>query len=191
MDRQAALSIYIKAASQEREKYLYEQTLKKARALTAGMKPAEREEYLRGTALSNALYHMKRRDRAFQAMQRGELVLDYHIVEFEQLAPLIESELAHGSEVSLDFLRSVQRSRVTLQKAHAALRQLELNAPRKTRSAQLKRFAGEAEGRVERCLKKGDLSRFVKRNQHYENVVDHVMDTAFARGVPDEASEAP
>ncbi|MBR4443291.1 MAG: helicase [Clostridia bacterium] len=190
MDRQAALSIYVKAVSQERESYLYQRALEKVRALTGGMKPAEREEYLRGQTFSNMLYHMKRRDKAYQALQRGELVLDYHQLEFEQLAPLIMSELQHGSEISLAFLRSVQRSRVTLARAHAALRQLELQAPRKALDGQTKRLAGEAESLVERYLKKGDLSRFVKKNQAAEKVVAHVMGAAFARGVPDDVVEA-
>ena len=190
MDRQAAFSAYVRAASLERQEYLRQQAVKKARAFTRDMKPAEREAYLQSQAFANTLYHMQRRDKAYQAMQRGELVLNYHQAEFERLAPLIGREMQEGREIDLAFLRSVERCRAPLAKARAALELLERQAPRKFLEKQTVRFTGEAAERTERYLSKGDLSRLVRKGQGMEAVVSHVMETAFRRGIPNDVLES-
>ena len=58
---------------------------------------------------------------------KGELAMDYHQEEFDDLAGLI---LAEG-KADLPFLRSVARSRVPLAKARAALQLLSGQAPQK------------------------------------------------------------
>ena len=189
MDRQMALSIYTQAILEERESYLYQRALSKARALLDGMSPEEKDAYLKSQAFSNALYHIKRRDKVYQALNRGELVMDYHMAEFEQLSPLILNEIRHGNEVSLPFLRSVERSRVTLAKAHAAVRQLRLNAPRKALGEEAARLAKEAEEKLERYLLKGDLKRLAKKAADARKIVPHVMESAFSRGVSNELIE--
>ena len=149
MDRQQALRAYAMAILPEREAYLREQALRKVRPITRGMKPDELDDYLGSKAFSSTLYRVRQADKVYKALERGELVLDYHQAEFERLAPLIASELEHGHDVDLPFLRSVDRSRVSIKRARAALRQLDNRVPRRRLEAQQARFAagGGREGR--------------------------------------------
>ena len=190
MDRSDALSLYARAVLGEREAYLYQKALGRARGVTRGMKPEDAEAYYQGKAFANLLYHVKKGDKAYQALQRGELALDYHQAEFERLAPLIIEAGAQGGDVDLDFLRSVQRCRVTLRQANAALRLLAKQAPRRRLEGQIKKWAAEGEAHVERYLKKGDLSRFAPKDGPAGDVVSHVMKVAFSRGVSPTAIEA-
>ena len=185
MDRQAALSAYIQAVLPERERYLYEQALRKARPVTRGMSEEEREAYLQGKAFATALYRAKRADRAYQALMRGELALEYHQAEFERLAPMIEAELRRGGAVDLDFLRSVDRGRTSLKKARLALRRLDEGAPGKCLDKQVKRLADEAVAKVERHLRTGDMRPYAGKAPRAGRVADDILDAAFARGVPD------
>jgi len=184
MDRQTALQSYIQAILPEREAWLYQRALNKARPITRGMTPAEAEEYLGGKAFASALYHVRRADSAYQALKRGELALDFHQAEFERLEPLIEAELRRGSEIDLDFLRSVERSRVPLKRAREALRRLEEGAPRRLLEGRRKRLIAESEGKVQRWLQKADLSRLARRDPPAEQVVADLMKQTFEKGVP-------
>ena len=184
MDKQAVLPLYIEAVLPERESYLYQRALNKTRAITRNMKPEEVEEYLQSKAFANALYHIKQSDKAYQALRRGELILDFHQAEFERLAPLMLSERRQGNPVNLAFLRSVDRCRVPLKKARAALRLLNEQAPRKALEAQTARLAESADGKLERYLRQGDLSRLVEKDRDVGRVLDYILDNAFARGVP-------
>ena len=76
MDRQAALRAYIQAIMPEREEYLYQRAVNKARAITLGMSAEEAEAYYQGKAFANTLYHVRRGDRVWQALQQGELASD-------------------------------------------------------------------------------------------------------------------
>ena len=80
MDRQEAQKAYALAVSAEREQYLYQHALSKAKAILRGMTPEEKEKYLQGQAFANALFRLKRRDKAYQALQRGELLLHRGLV---------------------------------------------------------------------------------------------------------------
>ena len=142
MDRQEALAAYAQAVSREREEYLYQQALRKAQALMRSMSPGEKENYLSSQPFMNTLYQQKRRDKVYQALQRGELTQDYHLAEFDQLCAMIQSELNHGNRIDLPFLRSVERSRVTLGRAHGAVKQIEKQAPRRFLGAQQKKWTG-------------------------------------------------
>ena len=97
MDRQEAQKAYALAVSAEREQYLYQHALSKAKAVLRGMTPEEKEKYLQGQAFANALFRLKRRDKAYQALQRGELLMDFHQDEFDQLYPLIAREADAGN----------------------------------------------------------------------------------------------
>ena len=189
MDRQQALLLYAQAAAGEREAYLRQQTLKKAGPLNGRMTEAERESLEKSQTFSAALYRMKRQDKAYQALLRGDLTLDYHQAEFEELLPLIESEIRHGNEIDLPFLRSVQKSRVTLGKARAAIRQAEGQAARKYLQAQRKRFAAEAERKVERYLQKASLAPAARTDAKMDSVVQALLKTEFAEGVSPETVE--
>jgi hypothetical protein len=85
--------------------------------------------------------------------------------------------------VDLPFLRSVDRSRVSLKKARAAIALLEKGSPRGHLEKQKKRFVSEAEAKVERYLRKGDLARLIDQGRLAERAADHLMHTAFSRGV--------
>ena len=124
VDRAAALQAYIRAILPEREDALYQRALGKARAILSGMKPEEAEAYLAGKAFANTLYHVRRADECYQALLKGELAMDYHRAEFERLEPLISEALEQGEKIDLDLMRSVERSRVPMKKAQAALVQV-------------------------------------------------------------------
>ena len=152
MDRQEALSIYIRAILPEREAWLYQRALGKVRGITRGMSAQELEDYLKSKAFSTALYHVKKGDRAYQALLRGGLVLDFHIEEFERLAPLIMEDGGRGRAVDLAFLRSVEKARVKLRQARRALGLLEKGAPRRLLEGQSKALTADSEARLERWL---------------------------------------
>ncbi len=183
MDRQEALQAYCEALSQEREQYLFQQAVKKSGAATRGMSAAERDKYLDSQAFQSTLYHLKRADKVYQALRRGELTLEYQQAEFDQLLPLIQSELKHESPLVLPFLRSVQRSRIALGSAHKAVQQIEDLLPRKYLQAQMKRLVSDADRQVERYLRSGDLSALAKTEKKPRRIVERLMETAFQNGV--------
>ena len=184
MEKRDASLAYAQAAAEEREEFLYRQALKKVFPITKRMKPAEKEEYLSSRAFTTVLYQLKKRDRAYQTLLRGELVLEEHQAEFERLSPLIETEIQQGREVSLSFLRSVARNRVSLEKAREALELIREKAPRQFFEKNLNRLSGEADGKVARYLLKGDLSPLIRKTDKTEWVLPFVMKTVFSRGLP-------
>ena len=184
MDRGDALAAYIRAVLPEREEYLYRRALNRARAITRGMSEQEKQAYLESKAFSSALYRLQRGDRIYQALAQGELPTEDYLEEFERLQPLILSQLRAGREAELAFLRSVEKSRVPLKKARAALRLLEEKAPEKHLEKQAARIAEEADGRIERMLRSGDLSRRAPKEPGGDAVAAYVFKTAFARGLP-------
>ena len=183
MEQQEALTAYAQAAALEREVYLRQSAVKKANVITRGKSQAEREEYLRSDAFSTLLYQQKRRDKTYQALLRGELVMDYHQEEFRELKPLIESELKHGNEIDLPFLRSVESARVTLGQAHKALRMLDKQVPRQFFQAQQKRLTDEADVKVERFLQKAGFSHLAGKEHKKGSVLQHILDTEFDKGI--------
>ncbi len=183
MDRQAALRAYIQAIMPEREAYLYERALNKARAITLGMSPEEAETYYQGKAFANTLYHVRKSDKVWQALQRGELASDYYEGEFERLAQLISQELQAGNPVDLPFLRSVERGRVSLKKARTALRLVKQQIPHKLLNGQVKRLVDQSNDKVERYLLKGDMSRLAKNEPGTDSVAQALMNDAFNKGL--------
>ena len=183
MEHQEALTAYAQAAALERESYLYQNAVKKAAAITRGMSREEKEGYLRSDSFSVLLYQQKRRDRVYQALLRGELTEDYHQAEFHELLPLIESELKHGNETNLPFLRSVERARVTLGQAHKALKTLEKQAPRQFFQTQQKRLTDDAEQQVQRYLQHADFSHSPDQERRQEPVLAQILETEFDKGV--------
>ncbi|MBQ9301096.1 MAG: hypothetical protein IJ214_11375 [Clostridia bacterium] len=183
MEKADALPIYIQLVSKERENYLYQKALDKVRAVTRSMTPEEKEKYLQSQAFNSAFFQIRRRDKAWQGMQRGELVLDYHLEEFDHLAPLIINELEAGNPVSLAFLRSVARSRLSLAKAHEAVDLMRRHAPETLLEAQSARFIEDAESRAAHSLRRSELGRLVKKNLPPDRILPAVMKTAFDHGV--------
>jgi len=183
MDRQQALTLYAQAAAAEREQYLYQRALAKVRPVTRSMTPEEKEKYLQSQAFQNTVFQLKRRDRALQGLLRGELVLDYHLEEFDRLAGLIQDGEPTDGRLDLPFLRSVERSRVPLRKARAALAWLQSGSPRAVLEQAVKNRLAEAEGKAAAFLTKGDLSRGLKNSQKAQQIVSFVMDTRFQKGL--------
>ena len=116
------LQAYIQALLPERERYLHQHALNKVRVITRSMKPAEKEAYLQGEAFQNTLRQLQRRDKVWQGLLRGELMLSGDRAEFDRLERLIEKELQEGRKIDLAFLRTVEKSKVSLDKAYEALR---------------------------------------------------------------------
>ena len=85
LEKQEALLFYAQAMAKERESYLYQQALNKAKPMLRGMTAEEKEKYVQGQSFSNALYQLKRRDKVYQALRRGEITLDFHREEFDDL----------------------------------------------------------------------------------------------------------
>ena len=113
---------YIRAVLSEREKWLYQSALNKVRVITRSMKPAEKEAYLNSDAFRNTLRQLQRRDRIYQGLLHGELVQPGARGELDRLSRMIAKELEAGRPVDLPFLRTVEKCRVPLEKAYAALR---------------------------------------------------------------------
>ena len=120
-----ALSIYIRAVLPEREDYLREQAMRNARSIVRGMSAKQAQEYYESAAFKSLLYRTQRRDKAYQALLRGELALDRHLAEFERLRPLIERATARGGEADVAFLRSVLNSRVSLEDPEPVLEEIQ------------------------------------------------------------------
>ena len=179
MDRQKAQALYAQAAAREREDYLYKRALTKVKPVTRGMSEAEKEKYLQSQGFQSTLYQLKRRDKTYQMLMRGELLTDYDQEEFDSLAGLIMAE----GKADLPFLRSVERSRVPLSKAHAALKLLHDQVPRKILEEKRGQYLAETESRVERFLKRGDLVSGLKNPQKAERVAAYVMENRFQKGL--------
>ena len=189
-ETRTALSIYIRAVLPERETWLREQALRKARPLVRGMSPEQERAYYESAAFQSLLYRTQRRDKAYQALLRGELTLESHQAEFERLAPLIERAMARGGEADVDFLRSVSRGRVSLEAAFEAVSQIRGKAPRRILDKQVKRFAGESCAKLERYLLKGDLTKLSSDDPAGQTLAAHIAGTVFKRGVPDAVIDA-
>ena len=102
------LQAYVQALLPERERYLHQHALNKARVITRSMRPAEKESYLQSEMFQNTLRQLQRRDKIWQGLLRGELVLSGDRAEFERPKKLISRELEEGRKVDLAFLRTVQ-----------------------------------------------------------------------------------
>ena len=101
-----ALEAYIQAVLPERERWLYQHALNKVRVITRSMNPAEKAEYLNSEAFRSTLRQLQRRDRIWQGLLRGELVLSGDRAEFERLRRLIGEEIRAGRKIDLAFLRT-------------------------------------------------------------------------------------
>ena len=189
MDREAALLLYVKALLPERERALYERALSRTRAITRGMTEEARAEYLSSRAFANALYQVQKADKPYQALLRGELLTEEARAEFERLMPMIAAEAERGRDIDLPFLRSVDRSRVALKKARAALDALEKGEVRRLLEARASALADEAEERTARYLKKSDFSHSLGKEERTGDIAGKVAEAAFPKGVSPAALE--
>ena len=184
MQDREILDAYTHALLQDREAYLYRRALSKAQVILRSMRPEEKEEYLHSQAFATTVYQVKRKDRVYQALTRGELVQSDHRAEFEHLAPLIGEELRQGREIDLEFLRSAVRSRVSLSLAKEALEILRKKEVTRFFSAHAEEHLAQVESRTERFLRQGEVTRLFREDERVEFYLPHLMETVFSRGIP-------
>ena len=185
MDRENrnASEAYVKAVLSERERYLYQHALNKSRVITRTMKPAEKEAYLQSESFKNTLRQVQRRDKVWQGLLRGELVLSGDRAEFERLAGLIREELRQGRRVDLPFLRTVEKSRVSLNKAYESLAIIQDGTLRNWYDEEIGSFTARAENRVVLWLRTEDHGARLREEETERSVVKRVMDQEFPGGL--------
>ncbi len=191
MEHTEALAIYAQLVSAEREEYLRQRALRQLEPDMKRMSAEERDACLQGEAFARTLYQQKRRDKVYQALQRGELVQEYHQAEFAQLEPLILSELRRGHSVDLPFLRSVSHSRVTLGKAYAAVHRLEQHMPQRFFQKQLPQLTAQTDRQVEHALRHDNLTSMIpaREAERPARILSALLDGPFRGGVPDSVIE--
>ena len=173
MSRQEALEAYIGLLMEERERYLYQHALNKVRVITRRMSAEEKAAYLDSSAFRTTLFQVQRRDRVYQGLRRKELVQAGDLADFEHLLPMIEEEIARGRALHLDFLRSVGRYRVSLEKAHQALDLLEREEPRRFFDREQERLLSLLEEKTELTLKKGNIASLMDGEDPEERISAH------------------
>ena len=183
MNYELTLRAYVQAVLPERERYLYQHALNKVRVITRSMRPAEKEEYLRGEAFRNTQRQLQRRDRVYQGLLRGELVLPGDQAEFERLKRMIAAELGQGHPVDLAFLRTVEKSRVPLEKAYEAVRLVREGGVRGFFDENIGRLSAGAETRVVLWLRAGDHASRLPDAEDGRSVVRRVMEKHFPGGL--------
>ena len=181
------MNAYVQALRPERERYLYQHALNKVRVITRSMKPAEKEAYLQSEAFLNTLRQLQRRDRIWQGLLRGELVLVGDQAEYERLAGLIATELHDGHKIDLSFLRTVEKSKVSLEKAYEALRIIREGDLRRWFDDGMGQMTTRAEKRVVLWLRTGDHGARLKEDDEERSVVRRVMDKYFPGGLTPKA----
>ena len=181
------MNAYVQALRPERERYLYQHALNKVRVITRSMKPAEKEAYLQSDAFLTTLRQLQRRDRIWQGLLRGELVLAGDQAEYERLAGLIASELQEGHKVDLAFLRTVEKSKVSLDKAYEALRIIREGELRRWFDDEMGQMTTRAENRVVLWLRTGDHGARLKEDDEERSVVRRVMERYFPGGLTPKA----
>ncbi len=183
MNYELVLRAYVQAVLPERERYLYQHALNKVRVITRSMRQAEKEEYPRGEAFRNTQRQLQRRDRVYQGLLRGELVLPGDQAEFERLKRMISAELEQGHTVDIAFLRTVEKSHVPLEKAYEAVRIVREGGLRAFFDENLGRLATGAENRVVLWLRTGDHASRLPDAEDGRSVVRRVMDKSFPGGL--------
>jgi len=174
---------YQRGVLKEMEKDIRRRTLKKAEVITRSMRPEEKEEYLRSGAFQNALKQTRKKDRVYQAVERGELPEGYE-AEFRRLRPLIETEVKEGRAVDPEFLKSVLRIRRPLREARQAVRLVREKQPAAWLRRNAGRIAGDLDHELTVYLTRGDLSHLIKREEIHGSVAESLMRSEFRRGIP-------
>ena len=182
-----ALEAYIQAVLPERERWLYQHALNKTRVITRAMSAAEKAEYLNSEAFQSTLRQLQRRDRVWQGLLRGELVLSGDRAEFDRLEKLIEAEGKAGRKIDLAFLRTVEKSRVSLEKAYEARRIVRDGELRKFFDDNIGQLTNRAENRVVLWLRTGDQAARLGDPEGERFVIRRVMETGFPGGLTHKA----
>ena len=181
-DRMAE-EVYIQAVLSERERWLYQSALNKVRVITRSMKPSEKEEYLQSDAFRNTLRQLQRRDRIYQGLLRNELLQPGAKSELDRLRRLIVQELQAGRKPDLAFLRTVEKSHASLEKAHQAVQVLRDGALRRYYDGQIGRLTVRAENRIVLWLRTGDAASCLRGEESESSVVRRIMEISFPGGL--------
>ena len=185
-----AQEYYVHALLTERDRALYQQALNKARVITRRMTAEEKKEYLESDSFRITLRQVQRRDRVRQALLRGELVSEGDRAEFERLRPLILRCQQEKREPDLPFLRSVERSHVSLDRAYEAVETIRSGELRRFWEEQLGRFTSAAENKVNLWLRTGDLASLLPETEGSDKpVVRLAVETVFPGGMTSSAVE--
>ena len=182
-----ALEAYIQAVLPERERWLYQHALNKVRVITRSMNPAEKAEYLNSEAFRSTLRQLQRRDRIWQGLLRGELVLSGDRAEFERLRRLIGEEIRAERKIDLAFLRTVEKSRVSLEKAYEARRIIRDGELRKYFDDNIGQLTTRAENRLVLWLRTGDQTARLGEMDEERFVVRRIMEIYFPGGLTHKA----
>ena len=182
-----ALEAYIQAVLPERERWLYQHALNKVRVITRSMNPAEKAEYLNSEAFRSTLRQLQRRDRIWQGLLRGELVLSGDRAEFERLRRMIGEEIRAGRKIDLAFLRTVEKSRVSLEKAYEARRIIRDGELRKYFDDNIGQLTTRAENRLVLWLRTGDQTARLGEMDEERFVVRRIMEIYFPGGLTHKA----
>ena len=179
----SAMEAYVQALLPERERYLHQHALNKTRVITRSMRPAEKEAYLQSEAFQTTLRQLQRRDKVWQGLLRGELVLSGDRAECERLARLITREMQEGRKIDLAFLRTVEKSKVSLDKAYEALRIIREGDLRSWFDETVGLFTTRAENRVVLWLRTGDHGARLRDEDPERSVVRRIMEKDFPGGL--------
>ena len=174
---------YIKAVLSERERCLYQSALNKVRVITRSMKSAEKEEYLRSDSFRNTVRRLQQRDRIYQGLLHNELVQPGARGELDRLSRLIAAELEAGRPVDLPFLRTVEKSRVPLDKAYTALQTLRGGGLRRWFDENIGQLSSRAENRIVIWMRTGDAAACLHGEETETSVVRRIMEIAFPGGL--------
>ena len=179
----SAMEAYIQALLPERERYLHQHAQNKARVITRSMKPAEKEAYLQSEAFQTTLRQLQPRDKIWQGLLRGELVLSGDRAEFDRLSKLISREMEDGRKIDLAFLRTVEKSKISLEKAYEAIRIIREGDLRCWFDEQIGSFTTRAENRVVLWLRTGDHGARLREEEPERSVVRRIMEKDFPGGL--------
>ena len=177
------LEAYTQAVLSERERWLYQSALNKVRVITRSMKPSEKEEYLQSDSFRNTLRQLQRRDRIYQGLLHHELVQPGAKGEFDRLSRLIASELQAGRKVDLLFLRTVEKSHVSLEKAYRAVRTVRDGSLRRYYDQNIGQLTIRAENKIVVWMRTGDASSCLRGEETVPSVVRRVMEISFPGGL--------
>ncbi len=186
MEQDAAVKKYIEAILPEQEAFLYQRARNKVRSITERMTEEEASAYYDSKAFDHVFFQVKRSDKVYQGLLRGELLFGPHQSELERLTPLLRKMPDDAPSLDLPFLRSVESSHVSLSGARAALDILARQKPRRLLQERKSTFIAEAEKAVTRYLLAFNPAESFRMEEKTPEVIPFLLENAFAGGIPAE-----
>ena len=186
-----ALEAYTKAVQAEMEEDIYRRTLQKVAVITRVMQEAEKETYLHSRSFEQALSQTRRKDRVYQALERGEMP-EHYLVDYDRIHALVVQEIRNGHPLDLPFLRTVAKTRQSLRTAYLARQCLEEGRVTAFLKKQGGKITVEVDGLVAAYLTRWDFSSQFREGEHEESetAVDRLMHDMFSEGVTQRTVDA-